>query len=93
MDQLELLLKSTVQNIKPKVEARLANQEAEQENDGASESGSEAEFVEEAIILEKPDQDNLDKILTLLDEIRDPFQGQSVPSMIGVEYNGPLYVI
>ena len=82
-----------MQNIKPKVEARLTHHELESEKDGGNESGDERESVEEEIILDKPDQDNLDKILTLLDEIRDPFQGQSIPSMIGVEYNGPLYVI
>ena len=52
---------------------------------------------------EEPDQEtenkedsqtqNIDKILSLLDEIRDPYQGYSIPAMIGVEYAGPLYVI
>jgi hypothetical protein len=36
---------------------------------------------------------NIDKILSLLDEIRDPLQGQSTPAMIGMEYEGQLMIV
>ena len=89
MDELELLLKSTVQNIKPQeVKA------PEDQVDGTDgDSNSEHPALEEAIVEESEQSKNIDKILTLLDEIRDPFHGQTIPAMIGVEYQGPMYVI
>ena len=44
-------------------------------------------------MIESPQRENIDKILTLLDEIRDPFGGQSMPAMIGLEYLGSLQTI
>ena len=43
--------------------------------------------------LDSPQKENIDKILNLLDEIRDPFAGQSMPAMIGLEYLGSLQTI
>ena len=45
------------------------------------------------IELDSPQKENIDKILNLLDEIRDPFAGQSMPAMIGLEYLGSLQTI
>ena len=38
-------------------------------------------------------QKNLDKILNLLEEIKDPFGDQTAPAMIGLEYIGELHTI
>ena len=35
----------------------------------------------------------LDKIMDLLEEIKDPFAGQNAPAMIGLEYIGELHTI
>jgi len=35
----------------------------------------------------------LDKIMDLLEEIKDPFGGQNAPAMIGLEYIGELHTI
>ena len=43
--------------------------------------------------IDSPQQENIDKILNLLDEIRDPFAGQATPAMIGLEYLGSLQTI
>ena len=84
VDELELLLKSTVQNIRPNIENSAS----------AAPSEAGAELAPEASDPLPPSQsENIDKILTLLDEIRDPYQGHSIPAMIGVEYYGPMYVI
>ena len=52
-----------------------------------------ADFEEFEVVENTEQSKNIDKILTLLDEIRDPFNGQTIPAMIGVEYQGPLHVI
>ena len=93
VDELELLLKSTVQSIKSGTKPTLPpdTEETDQTPDGETEENPDSEEFE---VVENTEQSkNIDKILTLLDEIRDPFNGQTIPAMIGVEYQGPLHVI
>jgi len=107
VNQLEMLLKSTVQNIRPQVEAAEANrisekvsEEKETDSDGVSNSPvadadrkSESGEAPEPLELNEMEKGNIDKILSLLDEIRDPLQGQSTPAMIGMEYEGQLMIV
>jgi len=107
VNQLEMLLKSTVQNIRPQVEAAEANrisekvsEENETDSDGVSNSPvadadrkSESGEAPKPLELNEMEKGNIDKILSLLDEIRDPLQGQSTPAMIGMEYEGQLMIV
>ncbi|CAG5111694.1 Oidioi.mRNA.OKI2018_I69.chr2.g5972.t1.cds [Oikopleura dioica] len=95
-----MLLKSTVQNIRPQVEAAQTISETKKD-ETSSDAGSTApegeiersEEAPESLELSETEKGNIDKILTLLDEIRDPFQGQSTPAMIGMEYEGQLMIV
>jgi len=95
-NQLELLLKATVQNIRlPEKSAEPA--EKNDDDESSDKENEDPENEEEFEIVEKeidsPQQENIDKILNLLDEIRDPFAGQATPAMIGLEYLGSLQTI
>jgi len=98
--QLELLLKATVQNIRVPELKPVPIDKDDNEDQGSEISDEEREdfeIVEKEetleIELDSPQKENIVKILNLLDEIRDPFAGQSMPAMIGLEYLGSLQTI
>jgi hypothetical protein len=94
VSELELLLKSTVQNIKcPPKKQKLrkisteqeetdVDEDAENQDNNSEEKTEEFEFIE--ALEEGVQKQQLDKIMDLLEEIKDPFAGQNAPAMIGL---------